>query len=272
MSGTAPAGRTGYGVELLVLGLLGCAREAAGPDVRESEPSMPLQSQFVVSSPVGQAAGVTVAYVSAAPGTLRDSGRVSLQNLSDAGRSATALVSEGGFDPVSVPAGTGDLLQIATTDSAGNARQVTQTVAARLPVRVVRVQPAARRTDVPLNARVEVVFSAPVVLTSAKDGIRLTQDGKVVAGTLSAEDRSSLVVTLVPDAPLEPSTFYRVEVSRAVDGVNGLPLAEPVTLEFRTAGASGTNSPPTASFRATCTGLVCQFGKSAVIPIRATAS
>ena len=260
MSGTAAAGRAWYGVELLVLGLLGCAREAAGPDLRESEPSDALQSQFVVSSPVGQAAGVTVAYVSATPGTIREGGQVSVQNLADAGRSATALVSQGGFDPVPVPAATGDRLQIVTTDSAGNSRQVTQTVAARLPVRVVRVQPAARRTDVPLNARIEVVFSAPVVLTSAEDGIRLTRDGAVVAGTLSAEDRSSLVVMLVPDAPLQPSTFYRVEVSRALDGVNGLPLAEPVTVEFRTAGASGTNSPPTASFRATCTGLVCQFG------------
>jgi PKD repeat protein len=284
MSGTAAPGRARYGVELLLLGALGCAREAAGPDLRESEPQDALPTGFVVSSPVEQAAGVLVAYVSATPGTITEGGQVRVSNLADAGRSTTALVNEGGFDPVPVPADAGDLLQIVTTDSAGNARQVTQTVAARLPVRVVRVQPSARRTDVPLNARIEVVFSAPVALTSAEGGIRLTRDGEVVASSISASEPLAMLITLVPDAPLAPSSFYRLEVTRGVRGVNGLPLGESVVVEFRTAsdsGASsppgdsgtssppsqpGTNAPPSASFRVNCAGLSCQFQDQSTDP------
>jgi hypothetical protein len=247
------------GLAFVVLGVLACAREVAAPDSPEPDPPDVAPPGFVVSSPVEQAAGVTVAFVSAIPGTVRWGDQVSVKNLASAGREAMAAVREGGFDPVQLPAAAGDTLQFVMTDSLGKPTETIQMVAARLPVRVVRVQPAARRTDVPLNARIEVVFSSPVVLTSAEQGVRLTRDGVVVSGTVSASDPLSLVVMLAPDVPLVPSASYRVEVSRAVEGVNGLPLAESVVVEFQTASESGTNSLPAAAFRARCAGLQCVF-------------
>ena len=247
------------GMALVVLGVLACAREVTGPDSREPDPPDVAPPGFVVSSPVEQTAGVTVAFVSAIPGTVRWGDQVSVRNLASAGREAMADVREGGFDPVQLPAAAGDTLQFVMTDSLGKPTQTIQMVAARLPIRVVRVQPAARRTDVPLNARIEVVFSSPVVLTSAEAGVRLTRDGAVVSATVSAADPFSLVVLLEPDEPLAPSASYRVEVNKAVEGVNGLPLAETVVVEFQTASQSGTNSPPAAAFRAQCAGLRCLF-------------
>lgn len=243
---------------LVVLGILGCGSEPTEPESRApSSPTGP-RPGLVVSSPVDQASGTTLAYVSAAPGSLPRGDLVSVRNLSEVGNISTAVV-DGGFDPVPVGAGVGEPLQIVTTDSAGNAATTKVIVAARAPVRVVRVRTGPPRTDVPLNARIEVVFSAPVDRESAERGIRVTRNGSPIAGTVSAGDASSLTMVFEPNELLAPSTSYRVEVTADVEGQGGVPLADPVVVEFQTAGAASTNSPPVAGFVVGCNGLACTF-------------
>ncbi len=184
--------------------------------------------------PVGVAGSGSLVFVSATPGSFPGATRAHI--LGSRGDSAVALVREGGFDPLPVDGTTGGLVTLSIVDSAGRWTTSHAKVGPATP-RVVRLSPAARRTDVPLNVRIVAVFSAPVDSATAVAGVQLLQDGEVVA-TQSRLSPDRLAVELTPDAPLAANTAYEVTVAATVTDVFGTALGAPVSTSFTTGTSS----------------------------------
>lgn len=163
-----------------------------------------------------------VAWVAMAPGTIPGAVQSSIQ--APGGPPVVVGLTDGGFDPVPVPASDGDILLIETSGPPA-ARSMTVRVRGRVPPRVVRVSPTPHKTDVPLNTRVLVVFSQPMDPSSLTDGVRLEgADGQAVPVHTTVLGESSLAVEIVPDTPLLPSSEYRIQVSGDVVDMAGLSL------------------------------------------------
>ena len=79
--------------------------------------------------------------------------------------------------------------------------------------RVVRTRPAPRKTDVPVNAIMRVVFSAPMALQSVKEGVRLTQAGSRVSIEVTPGDAIGVAYDLIPEHELVPGTDYAIEIA-----------------------------------------------------------
>ena len=129
----------------------------------------------------------------------------------------------------------GDSIEVVVADSSGNIALRTGAVAAasRPPV-VVRTQPPAKKTDVPLNAVMLIVFSEPVnpgTVTTAT--IRLQTDTQLIAGAVSLLS-GGLYATFTPDAPLAAQTEYVLRITTGVSDAAGLHLAQPFESSFRT--------------------------------------
>jgi hypothetical protein len=217
----------------VALALLGCGSE------KVAAPQGSVDTEFIVSAAIPRASlpggadpSGSVVFVSAMPQSAP--GAVEARVQGPNGQSVTTAVVDGGFDPVVIDATTGDVVTVTLTD--GNGATVSQplTVQRRRPPRVVRTSPAPNQTDVPLNAVIRVVFSAPVNLESARGGIRLTTGaGSVVPGEVEAAGGVA-VEYVVTAGSLEPETAYRLDVTTDVRDLLGQALAEPVRVAFRT--------------------------------------
>lgn len=194
-----------------------------------------------VSAPVpppgsAPAGGATVAFVSAFPGTIS---RAATARVAVGTASVHAIqMLDGGFDPVPVPAEAGDEVRVEITDSAGSVSTINAGVKAGARPRVVRTSPAPRRTDVPLNAIIRVVFSAPMTQESVREGVRLTLAGARVPADVEAADGTGVAYDLVPVEELVPATEYVIEVSATVEDVVGMPMGEAVAAPFTTVSSS----------------------------------
>lgn len=248
--------RTGIGLAVLAaLGWLGgCSDDPGGPACCDS------QSQgLIVSDPVSAVspatavapasalagAGEDVAYVSLPPGTVPSGSTAIIRRVGDAG-SIFAAVSNGGVDPVPVPAQTSDSIAVLVKDAGGATIAVLGlAVAARRPPIIVRTDPPRRRTDVPLNAAIVIVFSEPVAEgTLSASSVRLFRGLFPVAGTVRLLPGTGAAAAFIPAAPLARNADYRLVVTRSVADLEGDALEAGVTVEFRT-GQSATG--PAAS-------------------------
>src|SRR5215208_4308563 len=145
----------------------------APPALRES----PQLSAVILSDPVGQpgtaaatALGVSraagapgdVAYLSLPPRAVPGGARATIRRKG-ASLEITAALVDGGLDPTPVPAAAGDTVELVVTNASGAVlhRLFIGVPPSRPPV-VVRTVPPKEKTDVPLNGRMEVVFSEPV--------------------------------------------------------------------------------------------------------------
>ena len=195
----------------------------------------------------GAADETDVAYVSLPAGMIRNGTAATISNRRTES-SVTLLVTEGGFDPVPVPAHAGDALDLVVTDGGGAAvYSATIKVPVRRPPKVVRTIPPKGKTDVPLNARIIVVFSEPVdgsTLTTAS--VRLMRGTTAVAGTVRfldpTLDATRVSVEFVPTRPLDPRAQYQLTVTRDVRDLSGEPLPAAETVTFTT-GASSAGPP-----------------------------
>jgi alpha-tubulin suppressor-like RCC1 family protein len=91
---------------------------------------------------------------------------------------------------------------------------------------------------VPLNAIVVIVFSQPIdSATLTTSAVQLWQGAIPVAGTVRFSDATGIRGEFHPATLLAGLTDYRLVVTDAIRGVNGMPLAPPAEVGFTT-GAS----------------------------------
>lgn len=222
---------------IMALVLAACTSDTSGPvdsGWRWTGPG------FVLSAPVPAAlaggGAATVVFVSAMPGAVPAAASAQIRANGSPAQTVTAI--EGGFDPVAVPGVAGDNITVTIVDSAGGETTGSGMVKAGALPRVVRTSPAPRRTDVPLNAIIRVVFSAPMTLESAQDGLRLWGGGDTLAAAVVMTDAAGLIYDLRPAVALLPGTSYEIVVGAGITDVNGTALGETTTSGFTTASDS----------------------------------
>jgi alpha-tubulin suppressor-like RCC1 family protein len=177
----------------------------------------------------------SVAFVSLVPGTAPAGVRATIENRAN-GLTRTATVIDGGFDPVGIPAHTGDTIDVAVANTANLVvfQAATAVTKPRKPV-VVRTNPPARKTDVPLNMVIQVVFSAPIDPTTlTTEAIRLFRGGTPVPGTVQFGDSLRIIAEFVPNELLIGNTPYQLIVTQAIRDVNQMALESIVTVPFTT--------------------------------------
>jgi TolB protein len=186
-----------------------------------------------------------VTYVSLPPGSLGGAAVVIIRNRTDGGDPVTVPVVSGGFDPVAVLAGEGDILELEFQDLAGNVlARKSGAVPARRPPVIVRTSPPPGRTDVALAIRPLIIFSEPIAPASLEGEVRLLQAGVEVAGEAAVLPTEPWVVQFTPTAPLEPETEYRLQAGVGVLDADGDALAESSASVFTTvAGAPPPGTP-----------------------------
>ena len=243
-------------IAVACVGLFGACTDSSGPGTK-----IVLQS-LVVSNPIGSVVLASptlisssevdqdsIVYVSLPPGTAPGGTRAIVRRVGGAVGSAVSMF-DGGFDPVSLVAHTGDSIDVIVTGVAGDVVQHTGlSVAARRPPVVVRTQPPPRKRDHPLNAPIIIVFSEPVRDPAAQPGsVRLQRGSDDVPGTVQFLDPSlgagNVSVEFVPNESLEAAATYRLIVTQQVRDLTGDALEAPDTVEFTT-GQSLTGGPAT---------------------------
>ncbi|MCS6919302.1 MAG: Ig-like domain-containing protein, partial [Fimbriimonadales bacterium] len=103
------------------------------------------------------------------------------------------------------------------------------------PPRVVRVSPADKATNVPINQEIEVEFSEPMERFDRyerRHETLLYLNGQPVAGALTP-NQNRTVWRFRPAQPLRYDTLYTIDVSNWVDGAFNQ-VAPPSTFVFRT--------------------------------------
>jgi alpha-tubulin suppressor-like RCC1 family protein len=217
---------------LVVVAVFACDRGPTDVDAPDT-PLVALEAfDAIVSDPV-VVDGSTAVYVSIPSGTVATADRVTITRRG--GVAMTVPMSEGGLDPIAFPAMQGDTLRLSAIDSNRRAFSTTSIVPASTPPRVVRTSPPRGKTSVPLNTRIEVVFSEPVDAASlTHDSFYLLQGGQTpVAGHISLGD-TGVVARFTPAAPLQAGVGYVVHVTTAVKDRSGTALDSALSSDFQT--------------------------------------
>jgi len=229
--------------------LAACAGETPTGGTRDQTLPLP-PTPFVVSNPVARPAAMSgalasapasygLAWISLPSGSLPGASAVTIR-VTRTGTQAIALVVDGGFDPVALPAEVGDTIEVAVQGAAadGPTSYVTA-VPASQPPRVVRTNPPKHKRDVPLNSIVGVTFSEPMDSVSLARAITLTAGGTPVTGTvvIPPQDSGILRAEFVPSNPLSPLTDYEVRIDGARDR-DGEAQDSVIRSDFTTADAA----------------------------------
>jgi len=175
------------------------------------------------------------------PGTDSLGVTAEIRNLRDTLRFVVPMV-EGGFDPVAVPAEPGDTLRVEVTRRTGGRVVSYGRVPGRSRPIVVRVSPPNRRTQVPLNSIVRVVFSEAMDSAAAVGAVTLSANGQAVPAVLELTKGTEAVVS--PESLLAPAASYQVDVATAAVSLAGEALTAPVRSEFTTLDPQHPPPPP----------------------------
>jgi hypothetical protein len=223
------------GATLALSLLMACGERAAdpSPEPPAAEPAILLSAPVPQSLLDEGATSATSVFVSASPGAFPRGARATLA-VRRAGPAVGTLVASGGFDAVPLRAVVGDEIEVVVTDSAGGRRVETGTVRAPARPKVVRTSPGPARSDVPLNAIVQVVFSAPMDAASVSAALELYRGGTPVPGTVALTGDDGTTASFVPAAPLESSTDYRLVLAASARDVLGQALDSSVVVPFAT--------------------------------------
>jgi alpha-tubulin suppressor-like RCC1 family protein len=179
----------------------------------------------------------SLVYVSLPPGTVSGGGDAEISNLAT-GAVVHGSLTEGGLDPVAVPAIEGDSLRILVSVAGGSTVSAMVVVAHSRPPVVVRTQPPPKKTGVPLNALVIAVFSEPMTAASVTaESFGLFRDGSAVPGRAVLQD-GGLVVELRPDSLLLPGTEYAIIASTGLKDLTGDSLTAAFSAAFTTGPAA----------------------------------
>jgi alpha-tubulin suppressor-like RCC1 family protein len=241
-------------IALAVLGALawlgGCSDEPGGPGsvglshsegVFVSDPvtAAALTAESGAALALAPGAADDVVYVSLAPGTIPAGSLASVRRVGDP-TSLTTAVTDGGFDPVPVPAQAGDSIDVVVTDAGGVVvlQQRVLVAAARPPV-IVRTEPPPRKRDVPLNASLVIVFSEPMnANTLNSSSVQLLLGTTPVSGTVSLLGGGATAAVFIPAAPLEAEADYLLVVTQTVRDLGGDALAADLRVAFTTGSSS----------------------------------
>ena len=226
------AGRVGLVAALAFwVGACGTESGVSGPDGPTLMPPGLLVSNV--------ADGGAPVFVSLPPGSVPGGTSATVVNLQTSTLVAVAMM-DGGFDPIPVDAIAGDSLQVEVR-LGGGAPPVTTVmrVPANIPPIVVRTEPAAGKRDVPLNARIIVVFSEPIAPGTLKAGaIRVRRGPTEITGDIAFIDEWHVMAEFVPHATLEPDSDYELVISSEIQDLDGDPLLAAVSVGFSTASAT----------------------------------
>ena len=156
----------------------------------------------------------------------------------------TVKMQDGGFEPIAVHAGPSDSIEIIVRSLSGS-----EVLHSKNPVRptrrptVVRTWPPRKKTDMPVNALLVVVFSEPLDKTTVtSSNVRLYRGRQEVSGQVRVLDGDGTAIVFKPDASLAPAREYRLIVEPGVTDADGEPVESQVVLGFRT--GVGTVGPP----------------------------
>jgi hypothetical protein len=185
----------------------------------------PLDVPLTVSAPSPQ-----LVYVSVPPGAIPDGLSATISNLAT-GESITAVVVNGGFDPLSIAANVGNTLKIDARTTRGLYSTTIVVPAASSPS-IVRTNPVDGSTDVALNLPFTVVFSEPVASTSLGGSVRLFENGAEV-GVFTMLKPPGLVAEF-PAAVPTANTDYRLDVSSSISNLAGSHISQTTSVSFRT--------------------------------------
>jgi hypothetical protein len=183
-----------------------------------------------------QLAGSTVVYVSLPPGAIPNGIAADISVLRT-GSSVSRPLVDGGFDPVAVSAVVGDTIAVTVhVTGAASTVSVRFKVEPSTPPVIVRTDPPPHKRDVPLNASLRIVFSAPIDAATLTDSaISLRHGTTTVAGHLAFVDAAHTSVQFVPAGPLEAETDYALLITPAIHDVSGVALTSSGTVDFVTA-------------------------------------
>jgi hypothetical protein len=213
--------------------------------------SEPLALRAVALPPYSPASADHLVYVSLPSGTYPRGLSAIIRNTAGGPTVLQAMI-DGGFDAIPVPGGVGDTILITVRDSAGATTPFPMPVPRALKPSVVRTSPTNGKRDVPLNSRIIVVFSEPVVEASLVGSVGLHRGAVPVAGTVALL-AGGVVAEFVPSTLLERRTTYQLEVSQAVVDLEGDALSAPLSAGFTTGDSAVapvtavTVAPPTAT-------------------------
>jgi len=131
------------------------------------------------------------------------------------------------------------------TDLSGNpladftSQFTTASYSAGNPASVTSLQPPAQSTNVAASTNISIVFDRPMDPTSVANGIFVSQNGVLTAGTLSMAAANSVLFT--PAAPFAAAATVQVFVTSTVADTNGNP-ASPYSAMFTIAPSSSSQS------------------------------
>jgi hypothetical protein len=231
---------------LTVITITGC-QEAQGPgpeakDTTSTEPgvlatlivSEPSSSPANSSAPLNGSTFTDAVYVSLPPGSFPAGDSITIR-VRPSGPVTTAVIVNGGVDPVPVAADVGDTLDVVVFSTGRQPRNFISLVPLRRPPVVVRTDPPPAKRDVPLNAVMILVFSEPIRQPTLNgSSVQLSLNGVPVAGTFGFSDSTHLAATFTPAAPLVPSSSYTLVLTQAIEDLSGDGLAAAVTVGFAT--------------------------------------
>lgn len=228
---------------LAATGLAVACTDSQEPGGGQTAPPSP----FIVSSPLAMplspsaslaASGSAVSgvvYISLPPGAIPDGRTVTIRDTR-LGSIASAVLVEGGFDPVAITADVGDSLAITVqVGTAGNKVFYAVAVPEGAPPIVVRTSPPPHKRDVPLNTSVVIVFSQPIDPATLNTGsVQLWHNTTPVSGTVQLTDASGIRAGFQPSALLSGNTDYRLLVTAGIHDLNGVALGSPIEVVFTT--------------------------------------
>lgn len=196
----------------------------SGPDLDE----LP---GLVVSLSRGFSDAQPLAFVSLRPGSLEGETRILVSNNRDGSSTGVSIV-DGGFDPVAVPVAPGDMIDLSLQD--GLSSSISTLPIPLLPPVIVRTYPPKRRTSVPLNAVISIVFSEPIDPASiTAETIKLRGPrGQIPLAFVLREQGT--VVEASPMTELLPSSDHVLEIDTGVRDLSADHLEQAETVEFTT--------------------------------------
>jgi alpha-tubulin suppressor-like RCC1 family protein len=213
--------------------------EPEGPALVSDPSPVSVQQQASAGSGLASSASSSFSWISFVPETYVEASETRLRNLAS-GAIVSALLVDGGMDPVPVPALVGDSIEITVLSGQQLVARTVYLVPPRRPPVVVRSSPPRGRKAVPINTSIVIVFSEPIDPASVNEGsIRLVGGSDSVPVEIDVLG-DGFSVELIPGQDLAVETLYEVTIGQEVVDLTGDSLETVTVIGFETAAAAPT--------------------------------